>query len=184
MVFHDKSSKYHKRQLEMNPPNKKGVRGTDDKELSKKDLMKIYQLNAMANNIDAENIKECNEETFKETTQSIIYLLANSILPEECIGVKRRNVKRLDENGNVMRGEPDEKNKKGKILYNKESYLFLIEKEITNHKRLAWFRQNNGEKDIPDIEDYDDKVRDIINDAMNNEENNIAIPDYCLIDDD
>lgn len=184
MVFHDNSSKYHKRQLEMNPPNKKGVRGTDDKELSKKDLMKIYQLNAMANNTDAENIKECNEESFKETTQSIIYLLANSILPDECIGVKRRNVKRLDENGNVMRGEPDEKNKKGKILYNKESYLFLIEKEITKHKKLAWFRQNNGEKDIPDIEDYDDKVRDIINDAMNNEENNIAIPDYCLIDDD
>lgn len=183
MVFHDNSSKFHKRQLEMNPPNKKGVRGTADKELSKKDLIQIVKLDAMANNDEAKYIKAEDEESFTETTQDIIYLLANSIFPDECIGTKRRNVKRLDENGNVMRGKPDEKNKKGKILYDKESYNYLIEDEITKHKRLAWFRQNNRGEDVPSIEEYDDAVRAVINEALDLEDNSgINIPDYCLID--
>ena len=167
-VFHEKNGLplKNKRQLEMNPPNKKGIRGTADKELSKKELMDIYKVNAMANNDEAEYIKECNEEAFQQTTQDIIYLLANSLFPEEVIVDKRRNIKRLDENGEVMRAEPDEKNKKGKILYDKETYLFLDDKEITKHKHLAWFRQNNGEDNTPNIEDYDDSVRRVIHEGL------------------
>jgi hypothetical protein len=186
MVF---GENYNKRLLEMNPPNKKNkniprqYRDKVHKELSKKDLIQIVKLNAMANNINAENITDCKEESFTETTQDVLNLLANSIFPEEVFDVERRNVKKLDENGNIMRGEPDEKNKKGKILYDKEDYPVLVTKKITDHKHLAWFRQNNRGEELPDITEYDDEVRAVVNEALDLEDNSgINIPDYCLID--
>ena len=186
MVF---GENYNKRLLEMNPPDKKNKnipkehRDKIHKELSKKDLIQIVKLNAMANNSDAENIIEQDETDFKLDTQDVLNLLANSIFPEDVVKMERRNVKKLDENGNVMRGEPDKKNKKGKILYDKEDFPVLDKKMITSHKRLAWFRQNNRGEDVPDITEYDDEVRAVVNEALDLEDNSgINIPDYCLID--
>ena len=179
-VFADNSDK---KRLEMNPPNKKGIRGNDDKELPKKTLIKIYHLWNMATNNCAGYVKEKKEEAFNETTQDIINLIANGLFPEELFDVKRRNVKKLDENGNVMRGKPDEKNKKGKILYDKEAYTEMNDEKLKKHLELAWYRQNHSEQTHPDIEDYDKDVRDIINELdFIDDKTYSSLPDYCLID--
>lgn len=176
----------NKLQLEMNPPNKKGIRGTEDKELDETTLNKAYDLfHHSKYNIKDEQMKkkgkkgnETNEKDDFNHTQQLIDDLAKSIFPEEAIINERRNIKLLDENGNVKRDKPNEKNKKGKILYGKESYYAFNKEVISRHKKLAYFRYNNGDR--PDIEDYDDEVRNIINECYDNDIKS-NIPEYCLI---